>query len=274
MLSVMSSDDPRYAEASDASGEPLRNTALIEAMRNVSVADTPETRTMLFRLLLETSLLAVTPSSPSVPRSWTASGGDTIDLVMLSDSEGSVLPLFTSAAAVSRWRPEGGGYAAMPARAIFEMAANNGTNKIALDPGSPTNGYLTRYEIEQLARGRVPLGQTDVVAEETEVRIGKPATPPSNDALDALRTQLQNEPKAERAWYFLMQQGTQAPELFVAIQFASNLVGDLLHQAMRRVIDGAGQQSESVRALSFLVADEQWQDSMTSGSGEQFFSRS
>jgi hypothetical protein len=243
-------------------------------MRNVSLADNPDTRALLFRLLLETSLLAVTPDRPNEPRAWTAKPGETLNLVTLTDSEGVVLPLFTSAAAVTQWRPDGAGYVALPSRAIFEMAAANGTHKIALDPGSPTNGYLTRYEIEQLARGRLPLSHTDVEAENTEVRIGKPSVPPTPTALDAIRSQLRHDSAAERAWYFLMQQGTQRPELFIAIQFASHLDGDSVRQAMRRVVDGAGQRSEPVRNLSFLVADEQWQASMASGAGEEFFSRS
>lgn len=257
----------------DASGQPLRNTAVVEAMRNVSVADTADTRALLFRLLLATSLLAVTPDQPETPGSWTAKAGDTLNLVTLADSEGTVLPLFTSAAAVTRWRPEGAGYVALPTKAIFEMAAANGTTKIALDLGSPTSGYLTRYEIEQLARGRLPLGDSEVVAQASQVRIGKPATPPPTSALEALRIQLQAEPAAQRAWYFLMQQGTQHPEMFIAIQFAAALDPEQAQAAMRRVIDGAGQTDQAVRPLSFLVADDHWRSSMVPGSGQEFFAR-
>ena len=269
----MAREGPGFPEATDASGQPLRNTALVEAMRNVSVADTAETRALLFRLLLETSLLAVTPDRPEPPRAWTAGPGEALSLVTLSDSEGTVLPLFTSAAAVSRWRPEGAGYIALPCAAILEMAAANGTNKIALDLGSPTSGYLTRYEIEQLARGRLPLGRSDVVAEATKVRIGRPSVPPPAGALEAVRSQLKAEPTAQRAWYFLMQQGSQPPEMLIAVQFAQGLDPGSVQRAMRRVVDGAGQRSEVVRTLSFLVADDHWQASMVGGSGEEFFAR-
>lgn len=269
----MPPDDPKYAEPTDASGQPLRNSAVVEAMRNVSVADTPETRALLFRLLLETTLLAVTPDLPETPRAWTARSGETLNLITLADADGTVLPLFTSAAAVATWRPEGAAYVALPSPALFEMAAANGTDKIALDLGSSTGGYLTRYEIEQLARGRLPLGNSDVVAESTEVRIGKPSVPPPVGALDAIRAQLQGEPAAQRAWYFLMQHGEQPPEMFIAVQFAAGLDPDSREHAMRSVVDGAGQRSELVRSVSFVIADEQWQTSLASGSGEEFFNR-
>jgi hypothetical protein len=256
----------------DTTGEPLRNTSVVEAMKNVSVADTAEARALLFQLLLETNLVAATPRLPDAPGTHTVKAGETLDLITFADPDGPVLPLFTSADAVSRWRPEPTGIVALPSRALFEMAAVNGTNKIAIDPGSPTSGYLTRYEIEQLARGRLPLGRSgDVVAEATEVRIGKPANPPPPQALTAIQAQLDAEPRALRAWYFLMQRGTQPPELVIAIQFA--LGADPQSGAMRTVIDAAGQECESVRSLSFIVADESWQTSLASGAGELFFTR-
>jgi hypothetical protein len=66
----MARGGPGFPEATDASGQPLTNTALVEAMQNVSVADTAETRALLFRLLLETSLLAVTLDRPDSPRAF------------------------------------------------------------------------------------------------------------------------------------------------------------------------------------------------------------
>lgn len=271
---AVTSDQPRYPEPTDATGQPLRNTALVEAMRNVSVHDSPESRALLFRLLLETQLVAVTPEQPERSGTRIAGAGETLNLVTLADAEGTVLPLFSSVAALLRWRPEGAGYVALPSRAVFEMAAQNGTNRIVLDLDSPTSGYVTRYEIEQLARGRLPLGEAgDVVAESTEVKVGRPAVPPPPQALDALRSELQAQPLAERAWYFLMQQGGQEPEMCVAIRFAPDLADEGLQQAMRTIIDGAGERTEGVKDLSFLVADDGWQSSLSGGSGEEFFSR-
>lgn len=91
----------------DDTGEPLRNQALVEAMRAVSVDDTPARRALLFQLLLDSRLIVVTPSRPDRPGSRTATGGEHLDLVTLADADGSVLPVFTSPEAVVAWRPEG-----------------------------------------------------------------------------------------------------------------------------------------------------------------------
>jgi len=267
----MSDDESTDTEPTDASGGPLRNGALVEAMRNVSVSDTPDTRALLFRLLLETSLLAVTPELPATSRAWTASAGETLNLVTLREGEATVLPLFTSAAAVTRWRPRGAGYVALASTAIFEMAAVHGTDKIVLDEGSPISGYLTRYEIEQLARGRLPLGPTGVVAEPTQVRIGRPQVPPSEELLTALREQLDAVPAAVRAWYFLMQQGVQAPEHVIAIQLQAGVEGDEAHRVIRKIVDGAGARSDAVRHLSVMVPDPHLLTTLASGSGQAFY---
>lgn len=256
----------------DVSGETLTNVALVEAMKNVSVDDRPDARAILFSLLLETTLLVVTPEAPQRPGARTAQPGEALDIVTLADSDGPMIPAFTSLESLSRWLTSPAGYLAMPSRALFEIAEANGTNKIALDPGSPTWGLLTRYEIEQLSRGRLPLGNAgDVVTEPTEIRIGKPTTPPSPAALQALRTQLTQVPSALRAWYFLMQQGDHAPESCIGIHFAVGV--DPRAGVMRQIIDRAGAESDAVRGLAFLVADESLQSDLAGGSGELFFTR-
>jgi hypothetical protein len=270
----MTSDDARYPDLTEVSGEPLKNTALVEAMRNVSVDDNPGTRGLLFQLLLESQLVVLTPARSESFGPRTMEAGETLSLVTLADDDGTVLPVFTSADAVLRWRAEETGVVALPSRALFEMATSNGTNKIALDPGSPTNGVLTRYEIEQLARGRLPLGDAgDVVAEHTEVRIGRPAVPPASETLEALRHEMRARPFVEEAWYFLMQQGDLAPEMCIAVQFASASGREELGPAMREIIDGAARYSEEVKHLSFIEADASWRTSLSSGSGEAFFNR-
>ena len=256
----------------DTRGEPLTNTAVVEAMNNVAADDGPDARAMLFSLLLETRLLVVTPPGSEKPGARTVQAGESLDIVALSDEDGTVIPVFTSQESLSRWLTREAGYLGMPGRAVFEIAEANGTNKIAIDPGSPTSGYVTRYEIEQLARGRLPLGQAgDRITEETEVHIGVPATPPSPAALEALRTQLAQVPSVLRAWYFLMQQRDHPADLCIGIQYKAGV--DPSGGIIRQIIDGAGEASEDVRSLAFLVADEHWQSTLANGAGELFYTR-
>lgn len=256
----------------DSSGEPLTNAAVVEAMRSVAVDDRPETRAMLFQLLLETTLLVVTPAGPEQPTERTAQAGESLSIVTSSDEDGTVMPVFTSVETMSRWLTQRAGYLALPSSTLFQMASAGGTGKIVLDPGSPTWGLVNRYEIEQLARGRLPLGRSgDIVSAATEVRIGKPSDPPSAEALDALRASLDAVTSARRAWYFLLQQGDLAPELCVGIEFDAGVDPDA--GPMRWVIDAAGDASPDVASLSFLVADDGWIASFDNGAGELFFSR-
>src|ERR1700753_2823732 len=101
----------------DGAGEPLRNHALVEAMRAVSVQDTPGRRALLFRLLLESTVVVATPEMSGEPGMRTAEAGERLSLFTFRDGDETVLPVFTTAAAVLAWRPGRTAITALPARA-------------------------------------------------------------------------------------------------------------------------------------------------------------
>ena len=45
---------------------------------------------------------------------------------------------------------------------------------------------LLRDEIEALARGRIPLGETEVIPQDAELKIGQPAVRPPDDVIVAV----------------------------------------------------------------------------------------
>jgi hypothetical protein len=253
----------------DHAGDELQNRALVDAMRAVSVDDTAATRALLFQLLLDSHLVVLSPSEPAEHRTWTAEKGDTLQLVTFSDDQGTVLPVFTSVDALLRFRPDGGGYAALPASALFQMADAGGTGKILIDPESPTNGYVTRSEIEALGRGRLPIGGSEVVTTETQIRIGRPAQPPPPDVLDAVRSSLSYAPGASRAWLTMIQQGESTPEVVIAVRFDESAD----NSEMRNLIDRAGAMSPGISSLRFLTADSRLAETLDSGAGEVIFAR-
>lgn len=239
-------------------------------MRAVSISDTPASRAMLFQLMLESTLVVLSPNTPGGSKTWTSHEGDRIQLVTLSDDDGTVLPVFTSAAAILHVRPEGAGYVALAGSALFEMAANAGVAKIVFDPGSRTNGFITRSEIEALGRGRLPVGGgSEVVAAETAIRIGRPAVPPATEVLDAVRSALRDSPNVGRAWLTMIQQGENQPEVMVAIRFV--MAND--EGSMRRIIEGVsarcGAQAAEIR---FLRVDESLELTLDGGAGEVLYS--
>jgi hypothetical protein len=66
------------------------------AMEAVATDDNAETRSALFRALLNTTLVAATADAPTEERPWIAGEGEQIGLVMLESDEGPVIPIFTS----------------------------------------------------------------------------------------------------------------------------------------------------------------------------------
>jgi hypothetical protein len=204
-----------------------------------------------------------------------AQPGEHLNLVTLQDSDGTVLPVFTDTAAVLAWCTDGAGIVALPARALLETASAARTGKIVINPDSPTFGYVTRYEIEALARGRLPLGPAgEVVAQATDVRIGIPQVPPGPAALGALQKALLAAPGTERAWYFLMQQGASQPELCIAVRLGPGVTGEAERHTMRSIIDRAASESDEIKTLTFMVAhDDDLQASLAAGAGSEFFRR-
>ncbi|MEN9620769.1 MAG: SseB protein N-terminal domain [Actinomycetota bacterium] len=253
----------------DHAGQALRNDALVDAMRAVSVNDGPSTRAMLFQLMLESTLVVMSPTASNEPKSWTSQAGDKLQLVTYTDDDAVVLPVFTSVAALLRFRPEGAGYVALPGSALFEMAGRARTNKIVFDPGSPTSGFVTQTEIEALSRGRLPVGDgSEVVAAETSVRIGRPAVGPSARLLDAVRSSLVDTPEAVRAWLTMIQQGDNQPEVVIAIRF-QNPNASSMQAVVQSVGNSAGDEAAAIR---FLEVDARLQQTLDSGAGELLYS--
>lgn len=263
----------------DEAGTPERggaqpeNRALVEAMDAVAAHDTPERRALLFRLLLSSTVLAITPDQPAEPRTFTLTQNVPLRLLTFTDADGIALPVFTDPDAVLRAFPEGAGYVGLPARTLFQMAVDNRTAKIAVNPGSPTGGYLTRTEFEALAHGRLPIGGSEVVAEPTPVRIGQPQTPPPPEVVAVLREAMTGEPLVERAWYFLLQQEEQRPELSIAVQLSDGVPPEEERQAVRGILSFAGERSSAVHGYLFQVADTDLQRTLASGAGVEFYRR-
>jgi len=254
----------------DRDGESLRNSALEEAMREVSRYDSPPARALLYQLLLD-ALIVVAVPGPAAVGHRTIGAGEPLVLMTIRDDEGTALPVFTNADAFTAWRPEGGGVLTLPARAVFQMAASDGTRRIVINPGSPTWGIVGSREILALARGRLPLADgSEVVTEPTQVQVGRPDRLPPPEVLGALTRALAGQPTASAAWVFLIKQGESPAETAVAIEFAEEPEDPRHRGAMRAIVDGAGGECEAVRSFVFLVADEGLQETLTAGGIEIF----
>lgn len=273
--------DPGSAGPTDAAGEPLRNTALVEAMDAVARDDRPEARAMLFQLLLESTVVVAT-SEAGPPGTRTTEAGEHLSLITGSDEDGPVVPMFTSVDALLRWMPGGSPYAALPASALAQMVASQPPARIVVDPGSPTWGIITQQEVEALARGRLPVTdaasvaagvQTEVIATEMTMRVGLPAQGPPAEVVQALAAALAAQPAADAGYLALMQVGEQQPEVVVGIHLDAatdaSQVDGIVHAVMAQV----AQVHPYVRELRYLRLEDDLRDMLAAGSGIELFVR-
>lgn len=74
-----------------------------------------------------------------------------IDVVLVTDYDGlSVLPAFTSEAALLRWRPHGSRYIAVQGKVVVDLLARNDWDRIVVDTGSPGAFAITRSDAVRL----------------------------------------------------------------------------------------------------------------------------
>lgn len=264
---------PGEAGLPGEAGARPQNRALVEAMDAVATHDTPERRALLFRLLLDSRVLAITPDQPDEPRRFTLTQDMPLRLLTFTDAEGIALPVFTDADALLRAFPQGAGYVTLPARTLFQMAVDNQTAKIALNPGSPTGGYLTRPEFDALAHGRLPIGGSEVVAESAALRRRRPETPPPPEVVAVLRAAMAAEPLVERAWYCLLSDGEMRPEPCIAIQLADGVAPEDERRVVGAILSFAGERSEALRGYLLQVADVEVQRTLSSDAGVEFYRR-
>jgi hypothetical protein len=243
------------------------------AMERVAADDTADTRSVLYRALLDATLVVATPHAPAVEGARIAQEGDTIELVMHHGEDGPVLPVFTSVERLLEWQPQGGGYAALQGRALFELALATEAAWLAVNPGSATSGAISRYELESLARGRMPIGGAEVMAEGAEVRIGQAAHPPPADAVAALRRAVEAEQHAVAAWLFLMQEGSSEPEHVLGIALADGVTEADGEAALRGIAEEAGAQSPGARDILVMAIGDKWRGDLEDGAGELLFTR-
>lgn len=261
----------------DASGTPLRHTAVVEAMRSVQVHRSHDGLRNLYQTLLDTMLFVPIPDGAD-GEGWTSfEAGATLSVILENDDDGATFLAFTSPDTILQWRPEGSNYVAMNTPHVFEMASGMDVTKVVIDAGSEVWSYWAHHELAPLALGDFPADSgTDDEDEEngddTVVYVGRPAKAPHPDALDAVVSSLLHEPTATGAWYFQMFSGS-APELAIAVRFRDGTSDGDQEEAIHRVAEGAAGLSREASAIVFVNADGGYLEPVVNGVGEPIFSK-
>jgi hypothetical protein len=250
------------------------STARLEqAIDAIGLDDNSSTRDELYAALLAAKLSLPLAEPPPSEGEWLSDDLDTLEILSTGSEEEPVLPVFTTEERLLKWRPEGGGMASMESRLVFEMAANHGFAAVAVNPGSPSQGRLVPAEIEVLARGRIPQEGGEAMPEGTQVTIGTPATPLSDDVVAVVREAVSAEPSATGALAFLVMQESGPPENAIAVAFAPGVDDTSASDAMGEIVQRAGDVSETARELLFVRAEGDIRQLASEGFGTLVFER-
>lgn len=128
----------------------LLNEELHQAIEAATAIPTPENRRQLFRLLL--TIVYCIPSAGG-------SGEGRPLTITASENEAGerVLMAFSDPCALKRWAPNPPAFVTLTAVKLFELVLENDFVLVCINPAGPAGGQLSRAEVEQLARGVIPV---------------------------------------------------------------------------------------------------------------------
>jgi len=139
-------------------------------------ADDPAHRPEFERLLLESKILVLGASDPSVGNDGVLRAGSKLDLTHWQEEGKPILPFFTSVAALQRGIAEDAAYIKLDARALFEFTRGA---TLRLNGGSDYGRYFLPPEIDSLlAKGSFSRPETRALDRATEVRLATVKNPP------------------------------------------------------------------------------------------------
>lgn len=253
--------------------EPPTNSVLLQAMENAASSDSPQSREILYEVLIDATLLAITPEPPAKTGVHPVGEDQPIQLVTANDAQGPLLPLFTNIEAIRQWHPNPQGYVMLPARDVFEHTAATNPCRIALNPGSQIRGVLTPPEIEALAQGRVPDTKAELLADPLNMAVAKSSTPPPREVIQTIRSLLMPEKKITQAWYFDVERDFLFTNQAVAIRFAEGTAPAEQDRIMRSLVHEAGRAEPKLASFLFQIATPEIITAMEDGNGDEFFVR-
>lgn len=206
--------DSLFGKKKDAPAE-FDNAALVRAMHEVAVGDSPDKRRKLYETLLTSMLLIPVPELPqgASPGIHTLKTEMQVQIIKKTGADQVHYTVaFTDLEALRNWDPNTP-YLGLRAVDLFRLVLNTDIQDIVVNPFDPIRkmirpgGRIKRGEIEQLAKGNVPANarnqQFRLQANE-QVFIGRPANPPSPAIQEALRIKASGIPAIAELHFFQM----------------------------------------------------------------------
>jgi len=142
------------------------NAALVRAIHQTAIDDSPSTRQKLYEAFLTSTFIVPTPELPEQLRGRTSvrSSEDLkVDMVGFTDKKGKkITPAFTDAEALRAWDPNTPSLR-VSSRAYFQLVQETNFDAIVINPFDPIRkmvrpgGWIYRAEFDLLAKGVAPL---------------------------------------------------------------------------------------------------------------------
>lgn len=194
----------------------IEENTLEQALRHAAID--PAHRPEFYRVLLESTVFVIGTSDGQSEGFNTLEAGSKIQIQNWQKPDGSsVIPFFSSLAALHHAIESGASYMALPARSLFEMT--RGAN-LVFNPRTDYGKEFFSNEIEALLSGGVNRLPTQRVVEKaTKVLLGQPKNYPSA-MVTALTTLLSKHNNVKAAYLALMHDPSvdEKPHLVVGIE--------------------------------------------------------
>lgn len=229
----------RLLSSKPKDGPKIDNSQLVQAMHELALADTPQKREKLYRLLLDAMIVIPTPEISSdlkLDGDSKTTGTTKIEVIGLRGKENQhFTPIFTDFEALRNWDPNTPSLA-MPVRAFFQMIVKLNFDEVIVNPFDPIRkmlkpgGVLKRFEFAALADGVLP-GPQDVsgsfkpmtIAKEQKVLLGIPAVPPPETVLNAVIAAAKAMPEVKELYLFQMLMESGQPSRAVGIDLTKKI---------------------------------------------------
>lgn len=245
----------------DSRGED-GNPALVRAMHDIALNETPENRKTVYEALLGSMLLVPVPEIPADlaglgPGLHTATSKTRIQLRRITDRDADLkqVPItaaFTDLEALKNWDPHTP-YLGLNAPDLFRLVVGTDIQEVAINPFDPVRkmirpgGRVTRAELELLANGIVPGSAASTTAQlqlkaNEKVLIGRPAKPPSSAVEELLKSKAATFPSIAELYVFQMATQAGSRHTVIGINLGEDVSRELQEEIARSL--GASVQAE------------------------------
>jgi hypothetical protein len=237
----------------DALASPdFANSTLPAAMLAVANDDSLENRRTLYQSMLNTwFVVPIRETVPDKPGFSTVPGNVADSFSLEHDSSGQLVAVaFTDEQALRNWNMSIA-WIALQGTAFFQAVASTEAAEIVINPYEPENpgskmirpgGRVTRWEFEELAKGRVPEGDPGKqVVEPQSVLVTMPKQMPTAEMFDAMGKAARAFPEIAAMYFGQIIYPDGETHWTIAVEFTANASVKHIKHMMAALVQAARQ---------------------------------